>query len=108
MIPRQIIFIVLLTTGTTQPVYDVNVSRFRPTEGVFGDALAITGSKQQYFTVPNNPEINPEVFSVSFWMKQDPLYLANSAIVSHINEKKTAGWYFQFNVTKSKSISNSQ
>ena len=63
--------------------------------------MAINGYRQQYFTIPNKQVINPEVFSVSFWIKQDPSYIGNSAIISHTNIENTAGWSFQFNVTKS-------
>ena len=75
----------------------VNVTKFKPVEGVFGDSLKIFGSNQQFFTVLNKNEINPHVFSVSFWIKQDPGNFVNSSVISHINSSKSAGWYFQSN-----------
>jgi glucose/arabinose dehydrogenase len=78
------------------------LTKIDPVEGVFGSALAVNGYRQEYFTLPNNPAIDSKMFSVSFWLKQDPAYVANSAaIISHLNVKKTAGWYLQLNVTKS-------
>jgi len=92
----------LVTTGRVQKVSTVNLTKIDPIEGVFGSALAVNGYRQEYFTLPNNPAIVSKIFSVSFWLKQDPAYVANSAaIISHLNAKKTAGWYFQLNVTKS-------
>ena len=75
----------------------VNLTKFKPVEGVFGDSLKIFGSKQQFFTVLNKNEINPHVFSVSFWIKQDRGNFVNSSVISHINSSKSAGWYFQSN-----------
>ena len=77
------------------------MTKIDPTEGVFGNALAVNGYRQEYFTLPNNPAIDSKTFSVSFWLKQDSAYVANSAIISHLNAKKNAGWYLQLNVTKS-------
>ena len=91
----------IITVGHVQPIGTVNGSKIDPIEGVFGNSMAINGYRQQYFTIPNKQVINPEVFSVSFWIKQDPSYIGNSAIISHTNIENTAGWSFQFNVTKS-------
>lgn len=91
----------LVTTGRVQKVSTVNLTKIDPIEGVFGSALAVNGYRQEYFTLLNNPAIDSKIFSVSFWLKQDPAYAASSAaIISHLNAKKTAGWYFQLNVTK--------
>ena len=84
-------------TGHTLRIFTVNLTEFKPVEGVFGDSLKIYGYKQQYFTMPDRHFINPPVFSVSFWIKQDRGYTANSSIISHINSSKTAGWYIQSN-----------
>jgi glucose/arabinose dehydrogenase len=69
--------------GHTQLLYTVNQTRFEPVEGVFGNALS------------------PSIFSVSFWMRQDPAFLGTSSILSHINYAKNAGWYFSLNASKS-------
>ncbi len=91
----------VVTTGHVQKISTVNLTKLDPIEGVFGNALAINGYRQQYLTFSNNPELNSKIFSASFWLKQEPAFVANSAIISHVNAKKTAGWYFQLNVTKS-------
>jgi glucose/arabinose dehydrogenase len=79
-------------TGHTQHIFTMNLTTLEPVEGVFGNALAINGYRQQYLTVPNQLVINPLVFSVSLWIKQDHGFLANSSIISHVNSAKTAGW----------------
>ncbi len=86
----------LTAVGHAQPIHTINLTKFEPTEGVFGNALAIHGSNQQYFSISNQRGINPAIFSVSFWMRQDPQYLGNSSVISHTNLKRTAGWYFEF------------
>ena len=85
------------TTGHTLRMSTVNLTKFKPIEGVFGDSLKIYGSKQQFFTVFNKNYINPHVFSVSFWVKQDRGNFVNSSVISHVNSSKTAGWYVQSN-----------
>ena len=45
----------------------------------------------------NRSYINPHVFSVSFWIKQDHGNFVNSSVISHVNSSKTAGWYVQSN-----------
>lgn len=93
----------LVTTGQVQRVSTVNLTKIDPTEGVVGNALAINGYRQTYLALANKPEIDSKAFSVSFWFKQDPAYVANSAIISHVNADKNAGWYFQLNVSKAQS-----
>jgi glucose/arabinose dehydrogenase len=90
----------LLTTGVVERVSTVNSTKSDPIEGVFGSALPVNGYRQEYLTIPNQLKLNSEIFSVSFWLKQDPAYVANSAIISHVNAEKNAGWSFQLNVTK--------
>ena len=92
----------LVTTGQVQRISTVNLTEIDSTEGVFGNALAVNGYRQEYLTLPNKPEIDSKAFSVSFWLKQEPAYVANWAIISHVNTKKNAGWYFQLNVSKSR------
>ena len=91
----------LVTTGQVQKISTVNLTKIDPTEGVFGNALAVNGYRQEYLTLPNKPVIDSKAFSVSFWLKQDAANVANSAIISHVNAKKNAGWFLQLNATKS-------
>ncbi len=94
--PMSIKFKSLTGIGHVQLIHTINITKFEPTEGVFGNALAIYGYKQQYFSMVNKHGINPDIFSVSFWMKQDPQYLGNSSVISHTNFTRTAGWYFEY------------
>jgi glucose/arabinose dehydrogenase len=91
----------VVTAGQVQRISTVNLTKIDPTEGVFGNALAVNGYRQEYLTLPNKPVIDSKAFSVSFWLKQDAAYVANSAIISHVNAKKNEGWFLQLNVTKS-------
>jgi glucose/arabinose dehydrogenase len=91
----------VVTTGQVQRISTVNLTKIDPTEGVFGNALAVNGHRQEYLTLPNKPVIDSKAVSVSFWLKQDAAYVANSAIISHVNAKKNAGWFLQLNVTNS-------
>lgn len=91
----------VVTTGQVQKISAVNLTKIDPTEGVFGNALAVNGYRQEYLTLPNKPVIDSKAFSVSFWLKQDAAYVTNSAIVSHVNAKKNAGWFLQLNITQS-------
>jgi glucose/arabinose dehydrogenase len=91
----------VVTTGQVQKISAVNLTKIDPTEGVFGNALAVNGYRQEYLTLPNKPVIDSKAFSVSFWLKQDAAYVTNSAIVSHVNSKKNAGWFLQLNITQS-------
>jgi hypothetical protein len=90
-----------VTTGQVQKISTVNLTKIDPTEGIFGNALAVNGYRQEYLTLPNKPVIDSKAFSVSFWLKQDAAYVANSAIISHVNAKKNAGWFLQLNATNS-------
>jgi glucose/arabinose dehydrogenase len=91
----------LVTTGQVQRISTANLTIIDPTEGVFGNALAVNGYRQEYLTLLNKPVIDSKAFSVSFWLKQDAANVANSAIISHVNAKKNAGWFLQLNATKS-------
>jgi glucose/arabinose dehydrogenase len=82
-------------TGHVQRISTINSTKVDLVEGVFGNALAIYGYRQQYLTVPNQYVINPAVFSVSFWVKLDAGFLSNSSVFSHVNLEKKAGWYVE-------------
>jgi glucose/arabinose dehydrogenase len=101
-------------TGHVERLSTINLSQYDPAEGVFGNALGIRGSRQQYLTVPNDLSISPPIFTISFWVKQEPGYTANSTVISHVNSNKTAGWiiesytknsqrFIQFSLTNSDS-----
>ena len=66
----------LVTTSQVQMISTVNLTEIDPTEGVFGNALAVNGYRQEYLTLLNKPEIDSKAFSVSFWLKQEPAYVA--------------------------------
>lgn len=55
----------IATVGHVQPIITINLTKFDPAEGVFGNALSIQGYRQQYATFPNLPRIDPTTFSVS-------------------------------------------
>ncbi len=88
-------------TGHVQRTSIINSSQFDLQGGVFGNALGILGYRQQYLTIPNQESLNPPILSVSFWIKQDCAYSANSTVVSHVNSTRTAGWYVQYYIRDS-------
>jgi glucose/arabinose dehydrogenase len=91
-------------TGHVQRISTINSTKVDPIQGVFGNALAIHGNRQQYVSVPNQPVINPGVFSVSFWVKLEDGIFSNSSVISHVNLEKKAGWYVQAYIRDSQSL----
>ncbi|MGC1133524.1 MAG: PQQ-dependent sugar dehydrogenase [Nitrososphaeraceae archaeon] len=64
-------------------------------DGKYGKALLLNGTTRDSIEINNTESINPENFSISFWMKrtadqQEP----TSSLVSHSSDDKTGGWDF--------------
>ena len=62
-------------------------------DGRLGEAVEMRGEYRESIEMMNVPDINPEQFSVSFWLKPtviDPY----SHVVSHSNRAQTSGWQF--------------
>jgi glucose/arabinose dehydrogenase len=66
--------------------------------GKFGQALEMRGEYRESIEIMNSPELNPNQFSISFWMQSTTIE-PYGHIVSHSNRAQTSGW--QFDVFKS-------
>jgi hypothetical protein len=81
--------------GVFQKIYGVT-SPFEPVKGVQGgNALSLKGHIGEYLTIPNSPSLNPDKFTVSFYVKRSPTYSLDGAIISHVNADRTAGWFMK-------------
>ena len=68
--------------------------------GKFGQALEMRGEYRESVEIMNSPELNPNQFSISFWMKSTTIE-PYGHIISHSNRAQTSGW--QFDVFRSAS-----
>ena len=84
-----------IVSGQARAIYQVGPDYFEGVPGKLGNALPLKGYIGEYLSVPNNHSLNPNTFSVSFWIKQDPVFGLDGNVISHINLNKTAGWFFE-------------
>lgn len=61
--------------------------------GKSGQALEMRGEFRESIEIMNSPELNPDQFSVSFWM-MPTMIEPYGHIVSHSNRPQTSGWQF--------------
>jgi glucose/arabinose dehydrogenase len=84
-----------VVSGQAREIYKVRPDYFEGVSGKLGNALPLKGYIGEYLSVPNNRILNPDTFSVSFWIKQDPVFGLDGNVLSHVNLSKTAGWFFE-------------
>src|ERR671917_1023 len=75
--------------------------------GKSGQALEMRGEFRESIEIMNSPELNPDQFSVSFWMMPTAIE-PYGHIVSHSNRPQTAGWQFDVFRTTGSGPSGSQ
>jgi glucose/arabinose dehydrogenase len=68
-------------------------------------ALELHDYKREFVVFPNSSAFNPSQFSVSFWIKQISDTSPHGQVISHVNKKQTAGWFFD--VTTKSTTENS-
>lgn len=90
--PVQNKFSSVLVTGEAKKVYTVTKDSVELVPGKFGNALPLKGYIGEYLTIPNNPSINPNTFTISLWAKHDAFFALDSSIISHTNLVNPAGW----------------
>ena len=77
------------------PVY--NSDNYEPAlvSGKLGSAVKMTASHLESIEIFNHRDLNPNNFSVSFWIKSviDPEFHGGD-VLSHIAKNPTAGWFF--------------
>ena len=61
--------------------------------GKFGQALEMRGEYRESVEIMNSPELNPNQFSISFWMQSTKIE-PYGHVVSHSNRAQTSGWQF--------------
>jgi glucose/arabinose dehydrogenase len=86
------------TTGNSTLVHPLTSSDTLFVDGISGQALEMRGEYRESIEIPNSPQLNPNNFSVSFWIKSTNLE-PYGHVVSHSNKAQTSGW--QFDVSSS-------
>jgi glucose/arabinose dehydrogenase len=81
--------------GDAKTIYKVTPIDYDSATGHKGNGLSLKGYIQKYVTLPNDPSLNHQLFSISFWMKQDPTSPSESAVLSHTNFTHSTGWSFK-------------
>ena len=61
--------------------------------GKVGQALEMRGEYRESIEIMNSPELNPNQFSISFWMQSTKIE-PYGHVVSHSNRAQTSGWQF--------------
>ena len=84
-----------IVSGQAKAIYQISPDYFEGVPGKFGNALPLKGYIGEYLSIPNNRILNPDTFSVSFWIKQDPDFGLDGNVLSHVNLSKTAGWFVE-------------
>jgi hypothetical protein len=62
--------------------------------GKFGMALKLFANHLESVEIPNKNDINPNVFSVSFWVKGIPDPSMDGTVLSHYSVNTNSGWFF--------------
>jgi glucose/arabinose dehydrogenase len=75
--------------------------------GRSGQALEMRGEFRESIEIMNSPELNPDQFSISFWM-MPTMIEPYGHIVSHSNRPQTSGWQFDVFRTTGGSPSGSE
>jgi len=91
------IFTSSAVSGEAEKIYEVSTNSSDLVQGKFGKALNLEGYIGQYLTVPNKSALNPKIFSISFWMVQDPDFALEGSVLSHVNTNNTSGWFIKTN-----------
>lgn len=80
-------------SGNSTVVHPLSSGQSIFVEGRFANATEIRAEYRQSIEIMNTPELNPETFTIAFWLKQ-PRSEPYSHIVSHTNRAQSAGWLF--------------
>ncbi len=64
-------------------------------EGKYGKALSLLSKRLESVEINNTQSLNPKEFSISFWIKPQPMPEPYGIIISHSNFENTAGWSFK-------------
>jgi glucose/arabinose dehydrogenase len=62
-------------------------------DGTIGQALEMRGEYRESIEITNSPQLNPNQFSISFWVKSTKIE-PYGHVVSHSNKAQTSGWQY--------------
>jgi glucose/arabinose dehydrogenase len=79
--------------GNSTLVQPLTTSETIYVDGKVGKAVQMHGEYRESIEMMNVPELNPNQFSVSFWLKPTTVE-PYGHVVSHSNKGQTAGWQF--------------
>ena len=82
-----------LVPGEAQEIYEVTPSSFSGVSAKYGNGLPLKGYVGEYLSIPSNPSVSPNHFSVALWTKQDPEFDLDGTVIAHTDRRNTAGWY---------------
>lgn len=86
-----------VVSGEVEKIYEISAYSPDLVQGKFGKALDLEGYTGQYLTIPNKSALNQKIFSISFWMVQDPSFALEGSVLSHVNTNNTSGWFVKAN-----------
>src|SRR5918912_4470203 len=83
-----------------------NESDIQYVGGVYdkGQALSFHAYSGEFVNITNSQTVDPNAFTVSFWAKTNPAFANYGQVVSHVNARSTAGWFFDIADTNAQSI----
>ena len=81
------------TDGNSTLVHPLTSNDTIFVDGVSSQALEMRGEYRESIEMTNSPQLNPNKFSISFWVKSTKLE-PYGHVVSHINKAQTSGWQF--------------
>jgi glucose/arabinose dehydrogenase len=90
------------TVGNSTLIHPLTSKDTLFVDGTFGQAIEMRGEYRESVEVTNTAELDPNQFSVSFWVKSTKIE-PYGHVVSHVNRAQTSGW--QFDVFSSSSPS---
>jgi glucose/arabinose dehydrogenase len=93
--------------ATFSKVYPVTSEHPVYVEGKQNKALELKDKNREYVEVSNTSSFNSPHFSVSFWIKKISDTSPHGHVISYVNNKQTAGWYFDVTTLPSSSSSTS-
>jgi glucose/arabinose dehydrogenase len=79
------------TIGNSTLIHPLTSNDTLFVDGTLGQALEMRGEYRESIEIANSPELNPNQFSISFWIKSTKIE-PYGHIVSHSNRAQTSGW----------------
>ena len=81
------------TIGNSTLIHPLTSTDTLFVDGTIGQALEMRGEYRESIEITNSPQLNPNQFSVSFWVRSTKIE-PYGHVVSHSNKAQTSGWQF--------------